>query len=102
MHKGALFQMQSLGVQFRTVILFGALALSAFAQSNGSIAGTLKDTNGGVVPGATVEVANPDEGVHQTVQTNSEGDFIFPQLPPGTYRLTVEVAGFKKIEKSDV
>lgn len=81
------------------VALFAALA---FAQSNGSIGGTIKDSNGGVVPGATVTVASEAQGLTQTASTNSEGVFIFAQLPPGVYRLTVEVTGFKKKENSNI
>jgi hypothetical protein len=74
----------------------------AYAQSNGSIGGTVKDPNGGVVPGATVTVTNQAQGLRQTVRSNPEGDFVFAQLPPGTYKLAVEASGFKKKESSNV
>ncbi len=80
------------------VFLVGSL----FAQSAGSITGTVKDTTGGVLAGAGVTAANPSQGVSQTVQTNEEGVFVFPQLPSGTYTVTAELAGFKKTAKSDV
>ncbi len=84
---------------FISVLTF-TFALSA--QSNGSITGTVKDTKGGVVPAATVTVTDAAEGVHQTTRTNEAGIFVFPQLPPGTYVLTAEMQGFKKLEKNEV
>ena len=96
--------MNTTGVFRAMVSLTGlvALAVVGFAQSNGSISGTVKDTNGGVIAGATVLASNPSEGVAQTVRTNAEGDFVFPLLPPGTYSITAETAGFKKGERSRV
>ena len=84
------------------LLLAAALSASLFAQSSGSISGAVKDSKGGMIPGATVTVADRAEAVTQTEHTSAEGSFVFPQLPPGTYTLTVEMAGFKKIEKSDV
>lgn len=75
-----------------------ALAGVAFAQSNGAIAGTVRDSKGSVVPGASVTVTNAGQAVTQTVRTNGEGDFNFPVVPPGTYLLTAEFQGFKKSE----
>src|SRR3954468_13437891 len=89
----------------RTILLIGALCAlttSVFGQSDGSISGRVKDTNGGVVVGAMVTVANPSQGVSQNTQTNDTGGFTFPQLPSGTYTITAESPGFKKSEKSEV
>ena len=78
------------------------LMSQAFAQSSGSISGTVKDSKGGMIPAATVTVVDRAEAVNQTTHTSEWGSFIFPQLPPGTYTIAVEMAGFKKIEKIDV
>jgi hypothetical protein len=78
------------------------LATMVFAQSSGSITGTVKDSSGAAVPGATVTIANPAQAVSRTTTTNAEGVFVAPQLPPGTYSITVELRGFKKAEKSQV
>src|SRR5882724_5506637 len=81
-----------------------ALILSAavFAQSSGGMSGTVKDSQGGVVPAATVAVADTTHGLNLTTTTSAEGDFLFPLLPPGTYTLTIQMSGFKKSEKSNV
>src|SRR4051794_25103718 len=80
------------------VFLTGA----AWGQSSGSIAGTVKDAVGAVVPGAAVNVSDTSRGFSQTATSNAEGDFVFPLLPPGTYTLDIEVKGFKKSIKNNV
>lgn len=82
------------------IVLFSSI--TTFAQSNGSIAGNIKDTNGGVIPNAAVSVNNASLGVTQTATSNMEGDFVFPLLPPGTYVLSIGITGFKKTEKTNV
>jgi Carboxypeptidase regulatory-like domain/TonB-dependent Receptor Plug Domain len=78
-----------------------ALAGAASAQT-GSITGTILDANGGVVPSANVTAANPTNGVSRTAVSNDQGVFVFAQLPTGTYTVTVEKAGFKRLQKADV
>jgi hypothetical protein len=74
-----------------------------FAQvTSGSIFGSVKDPTGAVISTATVTVKNPETGVSRTVSTSETGDFVVPSLPPGTYVITVEASGFKKLEKTDV
>jgi hypothetical protein len=77
-------------------------AAVAGAQDTGSITGTVKDQSGGVLPGATVTLVNTALAVNQTAVTNTQGTFIFPQLPAGTYTITVELTGFKKAGKTNV
>ena len=68
------------------------------AQSlTGALIGTVKDTQGGVLPGAIVRVRSPAlMGGPQIVTTNEKGQVRFPALPPGVYALDVEVKGFKR------
>ncbi len=84
------------------VTILTILASSSFAQNDGSISGTVKDSKGGIVPGAAVSVSNRDLAVNQTAQTSGDGTFYFAQLPAGTYTIAVELSGFKKSERSDV
>jgi hypothetical protein len=84
-------------------LLIVSIAAAAAAQSGaGSIAGTVKDASGGAVPGASVTVASPERGVDQTGLSNEQGTFAFPLLPPGTYTISVELQGFKKVVRSNV
>lgn len=62
----------------------------------GTITGSVTDPNGAVVPNATVRAKNEATGDLRTQQTNSEGLFIFSQLPPGGYEVSAEMQGFQK------
>jgi hypothetical protein len=74
----------------------------AAAQSAGSITGTVKDSSGAILPGATVTVSSPAIGVTQTATSDTRGVFVALQLPPGTYTLSVEMQGFKRVEKANI
>ena len=69
----------------------------------GSIAGVVKDTTGGVLPGATVEAASPAliERV-RTVVSDSQGRFLIVNLPSGTYTVTFTVTGFGTVKREGV
>lgn len=56
--------------------------------SSSSIAGSVVDTNGAVVPGAQVQLIGPNATVQRTVATDAWGRFSFPGLPSGTFRVT--------------
>ena len=60
-----------------------ALPLAAQTSGNGNITGTITDTTGGAVPGATVVVTNADTGVSRTVKTDGAGIYNAPFLLPG-------------------
>src|SRR6187431_3460225 len=71
-------------------------------QVTSSIAGVVKDSAGGVVPGATVVVTNPDTGAKFDAITSSTGTFNVPALQTGRYTVTVSLQGFKTTVLSDV
>src|SRR5262245_13848601 len=79
-----------------------ALAGAAFGQNDGSITGQVKDGNGAAIAGATVRIVNPINNVSRTANTDADGFFVAPQLPPGAYTISVEKSGFKKVNKSNV
>jgi hypothetical protein len=86
-------------MKFRTVALLGFLftcmtAISGWAQSSGTITGVVKDSTGGVVPSASVEISDPVSGYHRETTTGLTGDFRFANLPFNTYHLVVKQAGF--------
>src|SRR6188472_4130984 len=70
------------------------------AQTQGGITGTVTDSSGAAIPGATVTVTNTATGGTRNTTTNAEGLYTFPSLPPGTYELKVELQGFKTAEIS--
>ena len=88
-----------------TITLAGlfVLAPSASAQkTSGTITGTVTDPSGAAMPGATVGVVNERTGAAREAMTNEEGSFSFPELEAGTYRLTVNKGGFKKLALKSV
>jgi hypothetical protein len=77
-------------------LLIGSVA-SAFAQfDRGSISGTIKDEQGGVMPGVTVTVTNQQTRQTQSTVTDGTGFYTFPNLLPGQYDVLAELQGFKK------
>jgi len=79
------------------------VASTTYAQSTtGTLRGQVLDPAGAVVANARVTATNNATGVSQTIQTTSAGTYYFPSILPGTYTITVEVQGFKKLVKSNV
>ena len=85
--------------------IFAVIALTlcfsglSYAQEiTGSIVGTVKDSTGAVVPGATITVTDPSKNdqVIRTVTATDDGTFSIPNVPVSTYTVTVEAANFKK------
>ena len=72
-----------------------ALAGPAGAGVTGSISGTVKDSSGALVPGATVEAINSAQGIKNRTVTDSRGFYTFPRLPVGGYRVDFELHGFR-------
>ncbi|HQU91821.1 MAG TPA: TonB-dependent receptor [Pyrinomonadaceae bacterium] len=77
------------------------LIANGFAQTGTSVvSGTVRDSQGNVVPGATVTLLS-DKGASRTATANSGGTYSFPSLSPGAYRIEVEAQGFKKAAVSE-
>jgi len=70
-------------------------SLNAQAVSS-SMLGTVTDSSGAVVVGAKVTVTEANTGTSRSETSNESGNFAFADLPPGTYVVTAEMAGFKK------
>jgi hypothetical protein len=94
--------MQFLRLLF-TLPLIAALALHpAQAQENTArISGQVTDPEGGVIPGATVQIINQDTLVKREVTTDSVGAYAVPGLPAGRYQVIVEAPGFSR-RSSDI
>jgi hypothetical protein len=72
------------------------------AQITGTISGFVRDPSGAVVPGATVTAVLTQQGVSRRAESNAGGFYSFQALLPGTYTLTVEKAGFERLERAGV
>ena len=82
-------------------IVIASIAGPATAQvTTGTVVGTLKDLQGGVLPGATVVLVSEARGTKMVpVTTNAQGDFVIPNVSPDTYRIEVSMAGFKTLTR---
>src|SRR3984893_10881477 len=88
-------------MNFRKLTLLGGfvfwtfiLATSGWAQSSGTITGVVKDTTGGVLTNASVEISDVVSGYHRDTPTGLAGDFRFTNVPFNTYHLIVKAPGF--------
>jgi Carboxypeptidase regulatory-like domain/TonB dependent receptor len=78
----------------------GGLMPTAFGQGiTGSITGTVTDSTGASIPGATVTVTQTETNFVHTVTTSDVGSFTVPQLPPGQYSVKVDKANFKSFKQ---
>lgn len=85
------------------VLLLPFLVAAAHAQiASGSINGTVRESTGAVIPQATVELRNMQTGVVRTVETNGVGIYVFPDVLPGTYAITVKKSGFSSEERRSI
>ena len=99
----------SLATNFRpcrpVLSALGVLLLAcgvAVAGVTAGISGTVRDSTGAVLVGASVTVTNVATGIVQTVYSNGEGAYTLPALPPGTYDLEVRHKGFKAFKKTAI
>jgi hypothetical protein len=86
---------------FACVCLLCCFSLTA-QQISGTITGVVKDSQQASIANAKVTLTNPEQGTTRTVSSATDGSFVFAQVQPGTYVLTVESPGFKKFEQKDV
>ena len=92
------------GLVVLCLLLSGAAAAGAQTVTTGSIAGSVQDTQGGVLPGATVQAVHTPTGTSYETVTDTEGRFTILNVRVGQYTINVEMSGFKpqKQEKIDV
>src|SRR5712691_4300509 len=72
------------------------------AEPTGTIAGGVVDPSGAAVVGAKISVTARATGFNRTTISAGDGGYVFPLLPVGLYSLTVEAAGFRRIEQSGI
>jgi hypothetical protein len=85
------------------VVLSLFLPAVALAQrTNAAVRGTVTDSTGAVIPGATVTARATDTGLTRSTTTNNSGLYSFPDLPIGRYRIDAELQGFKTASLTDV
>ena len=93
------------GIRFLPLIaiVVGSWGISTPAAAQSVIAGVVRDSSGGVLPGVTVEASSPAliEKV-RTATTNESGQYRIVDLRPGTYRVTFTLAGFATVVRDGI
>ena len=97
-------------MMFRTALpvfacaIIGVLSPLAFGQARDTAAlnGVILDSQGAAVPGAKVVVTSVATAASRTLVTDASGGYLFNLLPVGIYNLTVEIAGFRKFQRTNI
>jgi hypothetical protein len=79
-----------------------APALTAQSTTTGKVQGTVTDQTGAVVPHADVLLVNTDTNATQSALSDASGGYLFASVTPGTYRLTIHMAGFRTASVTDL
>jgi len=87
--------MRSLLSAVIAVVLLGVVAPAQTFR--GTILGKVTDTSGAVIAGAKVSVRNTNTGLERTTESSADGSYSVPELPLGTYNVTVTQAGFQTL-----
>jgi hypothetical protein len=93
--------------QFSMVLLLGTILLGFSAPImgqavNATLLGTVTDSSGAPASGANITITETNTGISRTTQTNESGNYVIPDLPPGTYKVTAELPGFKRESRSGI
>jgi hypothetical protein len=79
-----------------------AVAVEAQTVSTSQIKGTIRDSSGATVPGASVTVTQTATGLVRTTSSGSDGSYVLPELPTGPYQLEVTASGFSKYAQTGI
>jgi hypothetical protein len=91
-------QATALLVILLTLTAVNVTTLRAQSGTSSALTGSINDATGAVVPNATVRATEVSTGAERTARSNVEGRFLFAQLNPGTYRISVAAEGFGPAE----
>lgn len=84
------------------ICLLTLASVSAFAQQNGSLSGTVTDLKSATIAGATVSATNIETGLKTETVSTDAGLYVFASLPVGVYEVSVEKPGFKKLNRKNI
>src|SRR5689334_22769577 len=90
----------ALVLSFLTLLFVPIVSITQLTR--GTISGTMRDTAGAAIPGATVKITNVDTNQTRTATTNESGFYRVTALEPGNYTVLVEKTGFGKFEARDI
>ena len=92
-------KMRLLGVM---AAVLGVAAAARAQTATGQITGTVTDSTGAVVPGATVTVSSDLTGLKREGPASKDGNYVFPLLPAGVYSVTAELHGFRPAKRTAI
>jgi len=102
MHSSVLF-VRTLALQLSiAVLVVGVCARSAPAETGGGIYGTVTDSGGAVITGASVRAMQVDTSLKVGTLTDSRGTYSLPKLPVGRYEVEIQAGGFRPYRRVDV
>lgn len=89
------------------VVILGTLLFGSFAPVmgqavNATLLGTVTDSSGAAVANVKVTITETNTGISRVSQTNESGNYVFPDLPPGTYTVLAEQPGFKRESRAGI
>jgi len=79
---------------FATLVLILGIAANGHSQAVSSLRGTVTDSSGALLPGASVVLSSEERGFQESHVTDANGIYVFSQVPPGTYDLKVSARQF--------
>ncbi len=83
-------------------VLMIVMTSLAAAQSSATVAGSVKDAQGAMIPGATITLVSETRGITFETQSNEAGDFVFSSVPGDTYTVRISMDGFRTSERKGV
>jgi hypothetical protein len=84
-------------------LLLGCVSASLFGQGlTGQLSGSVTDPSGSAVASASVQITNSAKAQTRSTKTDGQGHFVFTELLPGTFVLTIDAPGFKKFEQQEI
>jgi Carboxypeptidase regulatory-like domain len=95
-------------INARRVILVVGLSLVGFSARtsgqavNATLVGAVTDSSGAAVANVKMTITETNTAISHSSQTNESGNYVFPDLPPGTYAVTAELSGFKRASRSGI
>jgi len=84
------------------ILISSAVLLQAQSSRDQYISGTVLDSSGAAMPHVAVTAINQNTSFTRSTSTNGHGEYLFPSMPVGMYRLLVSARGFKKYEASNI
>src|SRR5450759_3029834 len=84
------------------LLLLAAAMMQAQVAPTASLTGTVLDPSGAAIPAADVRLINPETGFERKATAQSDGTYLFAQVPVGLYRVEAGAAGFSQFKQSGV